>query len=130
MRRVITSHAVTPDEKLTIQVTDHPGHGGAHHRYEIQGLDTRKNPSAFSDDPTGRLAIIFQNGTVPTVGTNGVTHEALLAIIIDRLACFQAGEYACSENAVALEHLRCAQLALQNRTRKRLERGVEGTHTA
>lgn len=54
--------------------------------------------------------------------------EALLAVIIDRLQCFQAGPYACRENAIALTKLEEAMMWLQKRTRDRLARGVEGTH--
>jgi hypothetical protein len=77
------------------------------------------------------LPIIFQNGPVSVDGNgvNGITHEALLAILIDRLEGFQAGPYANPHNAKALNHLREAQTALQARTRERMARGVEGTHT-
>jgi hypothetical protein len=69
----------------------------------------------------------FQNGPIAEVGTNGVTHEALLAILVDRLQGFQNGPYKCRENAIALTHLEDAQMWLQKRTRDRMARGVEGT---
>lgn len=72
--------------------------------------------------------IVFQHGPIQEHGRNGVTHEALLAILIDRLECFEAGPYACMENAAALMHLRCALTVLHNRTAKRVARNVEGTH--
>ena len=56
-----------------------------------------------------------------------VTHEVLLAILIDRLQSFQAGPYACRENALALTKLEEAQHWLQARTKARMARGVEGT---
>lgn len=72
--------------------------------------------------------IRFQAGPIKEAGVNGVTGEALIAIQIDRLRSFQAGPYACRENAIALTHLETAQMWLQKRTRERQARGVEGTH--
>lgn len=70
----------------------------------------------------------FQHGPIKEVGVNGITQEALLAILIDRLECFQSSKWACAENAVALDFLVSARNALLERTKKRLARGVEGTH--
>lgn len=74
--------------------------------------------------------ISFQNGPVKEDGNgvNGITHEVLLAVLIDRLEGFQAGQYANPHNQLALDHLRGALEALHDRTRARIARGVEGTH--
>lgn len=123
--REITGFAINPaNEKLCIRVTDEPGAGGANHRYEISGFGTDE---AFSGDDK-RLIILFQNGTIPENGVNGVTQEALLAIVIDRLRSFQAGKFACRENALAVTKLEEAMHWLQHRTRSRIDRGVEGAH--
>lgn len=61
-----------------------------------------------------------------TLDYPGVTNEALLAIVIDRLEGFQAGPFACTENAAALDHARICLGELQERTRGRIRRGVEG----
>lgn len=119
--RNLTQHIVEGDSvnhQLTVEVTDEPGSGGACHEYEIRHLG-----NTF-------CAVPFQNGPIKEAGINGVTHEALLAILIDRLEGFQAGPYASDDNAVALDQMKCALHALQNRTRARIARGVEGTHTA
>ena len=50
-----------------------------------------------------------------------------MAIQIDRLRSFQAGLYACRENALALTALEESLMWLQKRTRDRFARGVEGT---
>ena len=71
---------------------------------------------------------MFQQGPIGEVGVNGVTHEALLAILVDRMRSFQAGPYACRENALVLTKLEEAQQWLLSRTRARMVRGVEGTH--
>lgn len=131
--RTITDHKVNPaNDRLTITVVDGPGAGGANHRYEVSGFDLSKNPAAV--DPTyGQYAatsieIIFQNGPINEAGVNGLTQEVLLAIVVDRLRSFQAGPYACRENALALTKIEEAQHWLHARTQTRMARGVEGTH--
>lgn len=127
--RTIDDHKVNPaNDKLTITVLDEPGAGGANHLYRIGGFDTTSNES--DDGPTFNMAdILFQNGPIPEKGINGVTHEALLAIVADRLRSFQKGPYSCKANACALTHIEEAQHWLQQRTIERMRRGVEGTHT-
>lgn len=130
--REITTHKVNGcNDALRVTVHDEPGCGGACHHYQITGYDPDTNPSdtdhAFEALPNG-VVVLFQNGPIKEVGTNGVTHETLLAILEDRLAGFQAGPYACAENAEALDHIRAAQSILKRRTEARLARGVEGTH--
>jgi hypothetical protein len=120
--REIDDHKVNPtNDKLTVMVIDEPGAGGAHHMYEISGYTGLSGAES--------VLIEFQNGPIPEAGVNGVTHEVLLAIVIDRLRSFQNGPYACKENACALTKLEEAQHWLQYRTIKRMRRGVEGTHT-
>jgi hypothetical protein len=98
---------------------DEPGHGGACHEYIVQG----------SAGPPALAVIVFQNGPINEgKGINGVQHEDLLAIIIDRLEGFEKGPYACDDNGMALDLLRMALRRLQARTRKRIARSVEGTH--
>ena len=72
--------------------------------------------------------ISFQNGPIGEVGVNGVSNEALLAVVEDRLLGFQSGPYACRDNAVALTKIQEAMMWLQKRTHERMARGVEGTH--
>lgn len=127
--RTIHDHQVNPaNEELTITVLDEPGSGGASHLYRITGFDSENNPS----DQSGGIRtadVLFQCGPIAEIGVNGVTHEALIAIVIDRLRSFQAGPYACRENALALTKLEEAQHWLHSRTLARMRRGVEGTHT-
>lgn len=132
--REIQGHKVNPaNDKLTILALDGPGSGGASHLYSITGFDSKTNPSDPFSGRHGESAsystVLFQNGPINEVGVNGVTHEALLAILIDRLEAFQAGKFANSYNEQALSCLRNAQDALQARTRERMARDVEGTHT-
>lgn len=132
--RTLEDHKVNPaNDVLCISVLDEPGSGGANHLYKITGFDSRTNPSdpwtAAHGQPAVHAHVLFQNGPINEVGVNGVTHEALIAILVDRLKGFQSGPYHSADNAEALSHLEGAQTALQRRTRARMARGVEGTHT-
>lgn len=136
MEREITEHTINPEnDKIKINVLDEPDQAGAYHAYLIEGFDCSKNPSSylFNDvdaermDERRSLAIAFQNGPIKEVGVNGVTHEALLSIVIHRLSCYQNGKFACHENTLAIAHLKEALSFLHRRTRDRDARGVEGT---
>lgn len=130
--REIDEHRVNPaNDAIKIEVLDEPGAGGASHHYRLSGFDTADNPANSAGDYLSSFAmlpVIFQNGPIRETGVNGVTHEALLAIVADRLRSYQAGPFACPENADALASVEEALAALLARTRGRMERGVEGTH--
>lgn len=131
--RYLTDHKVNPaNDRLDIEVVDEPGSGGANHLYIISGINATTNVSGGHLGPVGQsspcCAVLFQNGPIAEVGVNGVTHEALLAVLADRLRCFQSGPYANTYNAKALEHIEAAMESLHARTRERMARGVEGTH--
>ena len=129
--RELTGHITNPaNDKLEILVVDDPGAGGANHAYIIHGAMLTKNPSQRQVPETREddLVILFQNGPIPTAGVNGVTQEVLLEIVADRLRSFQAGGFACRENALALTKIEEAQHWLQQRTLARMRRGVEGTN--
>lgn len=115
--RTITDHIVNPaNDLIAVEVLDEPGAGGANHEYAVV-LPNGKTTS-----------ISFQNGPIAESGVNGLTQEVLLAIVADRLRSFQAGPFACRENALALTKIEEAQHWLQSRTLARMRRGVEGTH--
>lgn len=128
--RELTDHRVNPvNDKLSIIVLDEPGHGGANHVYAISGMNLVRNTAAMNtpdDRPDGEASIIFQCGPIAEHGVNGITQEALLAIVADRLRCFQAGPFSSRENAIALTHVETAMLWLHKRTLDRMQRGVEG----
>lgn len=122
--RELTSHKVNGlNEALTIEVLDEPDLAArACHTYRIAAKNGVEVSRAICCD------IEFQNGPIQEAGVNGISNEALLAVVEDRLACFQSGPYACRENAVALTKIQEAMMWLQKRTRDRMARGVEGTH--
>lgn len=116
--RSINTHKINPaNDLLEISALDEPGSGGANHAYLI-GWEG------------GHCKIDFQNGPIAENGVNGVTQEALLAVVIDRLRAFQAGPFSCRENALALTKIEEAQHWLLHRTRERMVRGVEGRTAA
>lgn len=69
--------------------------------------------------------INFQAGPVPQNGVNGLTNEALLVILIHHTTTLDA-MYPCDENKAAIEHMTQALSSLEERTKKRVARGVEG----
>ena len=132
--RNVTDHIVEGDSanhQLSIAVVDEPGAGGANHEYRISGHNLKKHPAykeVSEEDIPQWETICFQNGPIKEAGVNGVTQEALLAIVIDRLRSFQSGPFSCRDNAVALTKCEEALMWLQRRTRERIKRGVEGTN--
>ena len=121
MGRELTSHKVNGlNESLTIAVIDEPGQGNACHEYRIYHKDCLYEKEMCN--------VSFQNGPILESGVNGISNEALLAIVEDRLAGFQSGQFACRENAIALTKIQEAMMWLQKRTRDRMSRGVEGTN--
>ena len=102
------------DTNITI-TADEPGLYGASHAYTLTVTDTI------------RYNLHFQEGPIREAGINGISNEALLAVIIDRIRGFQSSRLPCRENAIALTHLETAALWLEQRTLNRKARGIEGT---
>lgn len=119
MARELTSHRSNGlNDALAVLAIDGPGAGNASHHYAVS---SPSDGVVFSE-------MRFQNGPISEAGVNGVSNEALLAIVEDRLAGFQSGPFACRENAIALTKIQEALLWLHKRTRDRVARGVEGTN--
>lgn len=141
--RTLTDHKLNGlNEALEIQVVDQPGPGGANHRYNIRPVQpiTTSDVAGSSQRSRACCDIHFQNGPLNENGVSGISNEALIAVVIDRLRGFQykrsdtgefdeskRGDYACRENAVALTHLEESLMWLKSRALARLARGVEGT---
>jgi len=107
-----------------IQVLDDPGAGGAYHNYQV----TSANPDDTATTKESPYALVkFQKGPVAENGVNGIFMEDLLQICRHRLQCFQAGDFACRENELALTKIEEALHWLDHRTKDRQARGVEGT---
>jgi len=82
----------------TVICLDNPGAGGACHEYEVITV-TPIGDAVFA-------SVSFQNGPIKENGVNGCHQEDLLSIVIDRLQCFQKGEFACRENAIELTKIK------------------------
>jgi hypothetical protein len=126
VRRITTHHTNEVNLGLLLEADDrNPDNGNASHEYRINYYE-KSRAGDYSVPSLQTLS--FQNGPIGEVGVNGVTNEVLLAIVIDRLEGFQSSKFACEENERALEHCKDALAALEDRTRNREARGVEGTH--
>lgn len=73
--------------------------------------------------------ISFQRGGVAANGVNGLTNEALLAILIHRTKYLDS-TFPCEENKRAIQHMEEALVNLEVRTARRMTRGVEGQEVA
>ncbi len=126
--RYITTHKVNQcNDAIDIHANDEPGNSGANSEYMI--LLREGTLANYVARPDGKsLLLAFQNGPI-LEGINGITHEVLLAIVIDRLQAFQKGPFVCRENAIALTKLEEAVHWLKHRTERRAILGIEGTHT-
>lgn len=71
----------------------------------------------------------FQRGPVPEKGVNGLTNEAVIAVVIHRLGVLNE-KLPCEQNELAIGNLRTALAVLESRTADRVARGVEGKEEA
>ena len=119
----ITSHKVNGlNDAIRINVLDEPGQGNANHAYSLSLIIDSEGSTMEGGD------IHFQDGPIQEAGVNGISNEALLAVVEHRLQGFQSGDFSCRENALALTKLQEAIHWLHHRTRERIARGVEGTN--
>src|SRR4051812_25711169 len=89
-------------ETLHVFAVDERGSGGANHRYHIDGPIREIGGETA---PAFRVDIRFQKGPINEAGVNGITSEALLAVLLDRHQGFQSGQFPSRENALAITKL-------------------------
>lgn len=93
--------------------------------------DADGNPAGGSTFGNG-FAISWQNGPLGRGPTrkmpNGAFVEDILSAAAHRLEFYQNSKFRCEENALALGHVHKALELLEDRTRAREARAVEGTH--
>lgn len=96
-----------------------------------QFRDSRENPEGGHTFGRG-FAIAWQRGPLgrgeERQEPNGAFVEDIILAAKDRLLFYQGSKFKCEENAEAIRCLDAALNALYQRTKKREERGVEGTH--
>jgi hypothetical protein len=73
------------------------------------------------------ISITWQRGLPPEVGINGCRVEHVIAVAIERLDYYQNGTLACPENEDAIQRLKAAKQALEDRKRRRISQGVYDT---
>jgi hypothetical protein len=102
------------------------GPGGAYHEYDLYFA-----PKSEEEPKEGIYAETFLLQKGPRKEPNaqhGIIDTDLLEIVRDRLKCFQSGEFATRENAIALTHIEEALLWMNRRVEDRIERNVLGTY--
>ena len=107
---------------------DHNGITVIHNEWMDCGFDNIElDHGHFYDIKVGnrKVGIDFQHGPVKENGVNGITSEALLAIILHRLRILNTN-FPCRENSLAITNIEQGLMWLEQRTRDRLNRGVEG----
>lgn len=88
--------------------------------FNTYGIHLDRSPETLD------VLIPFQNGPISEGSLpNGVTNEALIAVLIDRIGALNE-KFSCAENVLAIESLTTALNALDARTFRRQLRGVEG----
>lgn len=116
--RTITDHFDGHGLADSIEVVaDMPGPGGASHLYRafIGGAEVAR--------------VQFQKGPRNEPGsTPGVLDGVLLAIVIDRMRSFDAGDYRCRENSLVRTKAEEALHWLKHRADERARRNVLGTY--
>lgn len=113
----LTDHKGNPlNDAIEIVPLGQPGAGGAHLLYRLRAGNAL------------HIDVAFQNGD-PANGINGLTMEALLAIVLHRLRGFQSGPFPHVVNLVCAELVGLVLNLLKTRSRERIARGVEGKTT-
>lgn len=141
IRTTILTEAPTPSRSVidhhdghglaeSIQIdADAPGPGGASHHYwasiRIAGEDSITSSFHHVADIQYQVGPRDEEESTP-----GVIDSVLLAIVTDRMRSFQAGPYACRENALVLTKTEEALHWLKHRADERARRGVLGKNKA
>lgn len=100
---------------------------------ETHRTDEKGNPTGGTTTGTG-LIIKWQDGPLGRGAErslpNGAFVEGVIQAAIGRLEFYQASKFKCDTNARALNALNIALAALEERTKDREARAVEGLHEA
>ena len=116
MPREIRTHrdGLGLNDLITITADD-LGVGGASHNYKLTIEGGMESSIHFQYGPRNEDSSVA-----------GVTDQAVLAVVIDRMKCFQAGPFGCRENALALTKMEEALHWMRARAEDRQNRGVLG----
>lgn len=130
--RELYDHKINKFNRECVRVTtaDLRASDNAHHKYEIVVTALDVLPTSEPQRIVEKCELNFQNGGLKEVGVNGITDQALIAIVLDRLRSFNDGQFRCRENSVAITKLEEALMWLEKRGNDRAKRGVEGERVA
>jgi hypothetical protein len=99
--------------------------------FRVHWLDSLGNPAGGVSSGKG-FTISWQNGPLQRgeerLEPNGAFVETIIDAVIQRIQFYQDSKFNCIENEAALCHLMGALRWLEERTKNREERNVEGTH--
>lgn len=150
LKRTLTRNVLDEiplENQVAVQVLDEPGPDKSNHQYRIRTLPVNPDdPNNLNPSDQVRREADFQDGMIPGVVdlqfqttvtdivdgvetvkvVTGVTNEALLAVVIDRLRGFQSGPFYSQFNESAARHCESALEDLHVRTRERIRRSVLG----
>ena len=97
----------------------------------VNYLDDEGRPAGGAVRGVG-LSIDWQNGPLgrgdERLAPNGAFVETVILAALQRIEHYQAGQFKCRENALAITKLEEALHWLNARTNRRENSGVEGTH--
>ena len=125
--RVLTDHKTNKFNRECVNVSaiDKKSSDNANHRYEISVWKNAET-SDQNDELVEVCNLNFQNGGLKEVGANGITDQALIAVVLDRVRGFNGGQFRCRENSMIITKLEEAMLWMEKRSNDRARRGVEG----
>ena len=107
------------------------GNNGGHRFFEQHWNDEQGRPGGGVSSGRG-FTVSWQNGPLgrgeERNPPNGAQVEDVILVAIGRLEYYQQSEFNCMENAQALTALQMAAEYLDNRTKDREKREVEGEH--
>ncbi len=115
--RELTEHRGDPfNERVAIRVEDPEDPKKAPCKYHVSlkgpaGLWEKLTTLKFQEGPLQE----YVPGGILYRPPNGLSNEAILAIVLDRLAAFQRGELPHKDNDAAVGHLKKALASLQKR---------------
>lgn len=116
-------------ECINVVTSDLREPDNAHHKYKIfvnrDGKDSEAPRVTVHE-----VELEFQTGGLKEVGPNGITDQALIAIVLDRLRSFNDGPFRSRENSMMITKLEEALMWGEKRGNDRSRRNVEGERIA
>lgn len=99
------------------------------HRYKLANFEPTWEDGSYPEQVIQFIEKVSKEEGFSELVTlhNGTTNEEVLKVLIDRLR-YLNNKFPCIENKLAIANLQIALFHLEERTKERLKRGVEGKH--